>query len=155
MPTTISVWEDSGGTVYLSRDREIWSLGRVSYSLYGIAGTCCRDLEAGTWQPENTDGFVASTQGLTLIANWSEGAGLVPERDDDGCVRASAAGLAFLAGRWNSADPEPDEDVLRDDHWELWRRDTPGHWYRDRAGVQHAVSWSTAVLLAGPFCRDI
>lgn len=96
--TTIRIYEDNAGAVYLERNGVAWSLGQITPDMYGNAESDAQDWHAGEWEPNETDGQTpADTAGLDVIAEWTPGYGLsIAAYIDRPGLAAGAEGAAYL-----------------------------------------------------------
>ncbi|MGW2950730.1 hypothetical protein [Streptomyces eurythermus] len=97
--STIKVYEDKAGGVYLTRDDgPIWFVGPVAPDMEGNFEDDAQGWHEGGWEPNEVDGqeIVDSPDGLEHIATWTPEEGVQIERRQSGDVVAGAGGQAYL-----------------------------------------------------------
>lgn len=92
--TTIKLYEDNAGAVYLQRENgTTWNLGQVTPDMHGEFADTATAIADGTWEPNEDDGQTpGDAVGLDHIATWTQTDGVRIEG------KMGAGGSLYLHG---------------------------------------------------------
>lgn len=84
MATSVELYEDNSGSVYLGTVDATWSLGRVTPDMHGQFAADAHAVLTGEWAPSEADGQTeAGPDGLELVATYRGPGNWTVHRDRD------------------------------------------------------------------------